>query len=188
MRFGYARVSTVEQNLDRQTEALQEQGIDRKNIFTDKISGAKSERLGLDDMISRLREGDSVTVLSFDRLARSTKQLLSLSEQFEEMGVDLISVKEQIDTSTPQGKFFFTVSSAIAEFQRAIIKETQAEGIAIAKAKGKMKGRPRVDQDKLESALILYESGEKSVKEIAEVTGISRATLYRNINKPRAER
>lgn len=184
MRFGYARVSTLEQNLDRQLEALAAQGIEDKNIFTDKVSGAKEKREGLDDLLSRLREGDSVTVLSFDRLARSTKQLLSISEQLESLGVDLVSLKENIDTSSPQGKLFFTVSSAFAEFERAMIKERQAEGIAIAKAKrGQCGGRPKVRQEKLEAAIALYQNNEMSGSKIAEVTGVSRATLYRELDK-----
>lgn len=184
MRFGYARVSTLDQNLDRQIEALLAQGIEGKNIFTDKVSGAKERREGLDDLLSRLREGDSVTVLSFDRLARSTKQLLSISEKLESLGVDLVSLKESIDTSSPQGKLFFTITSAFAEFERAMIKERQAEGIAIAKAKrGQCGGRPKVAQEKLEAAIALYQGGKMSSAKIAETTGVSRATLYRELEK-----
>lgn len=133
-------------------------------------------------MLSRLREGDSVTVLSFDRLARSVKQLLSLSERFEEMGVDLISLKENVDT-TPQGKLVFQIFSAIAEFQRSIIKEAQREGIESAKAKGKIKGRPRVDSEKIEAALNLYRNKQMSVREIERTIGISRGTLYKAIRE-----
>lgn len=134
-------------------------------------------------MLSRLREGDSATVLSFDRLARSTKQLLSLSERFEEMDVDLISLKENVDTTTPQGKLVFRTFSAIAEFQRSIIKEAQREGIESAKAKGKIKGRPRVDPEKIEAALNLYRNKQMSVREIERTIGISRGTLYKTIRE-----
>lgn len=186
MRFGYCRVSTREQNLDRQIEALEAEGIEAKNIFTDKISGVKEKRPGLDDMLSRLREGDTVVILSFDRLARSTKQLLEYVEMFNEMGVDLISLHERVDTTTPQGKLFFTVSAAFAEFERSIIKQRQAEGIAVAKEQGRMKGRPKVDPDKLEEAMALYGSGQYSVRRIQAITGVSSATIYRELNKANA--
>lgn len=184
MRFGYARVSTVEQNEGRQVEALRAEGIEDRNIFIDKVSGAKASRPALDDMLSRLRDGDVVVVLSFDRLARTTKQLLELAEELETKNVDLVSLHEKIDTSTPQGKLFFTISSAFAEFERSVIKQRQVEGIAIAKAKrGSCGGRPRVDAGKLDAAIALYREGQKPVKEIANVTGISRATIYRELEK-----
>ena len=178
MRFGYARVSTQEQNLDRQIEALNAANVDR--IFTDKESGAKADRKGLEELLSHLREGDVVIVLSFDRLARSTKQLLELSEKFNAMGVDFVSLKEQVDTSTPQGKLYYTISSAFAEFERSIIKQRQAEGIANYKAKhgGSGAGRPRISQDKVDSAISLYKSG-KPPKEIISSLGISRSSFFR---------
>lgn len=183
VKFGYCRVSTREQNLDRQVEALLEQGVERGNIFTDKVSGVKESRPGLDDMLSRLREGDTVVVLSFDRLARSVKQLLEYVERFKEMGVDLVSVHEKIDTSTPQGKLFFTISAAFAEFEREILKQRQAEGIAVAKEQGRIKGRPKANNDKVEQAVTLYQSGNYSVSKIVDMVGISRNTLYRALNE-----
>ena len=184
MRFGYARVSTMEQNEGRQVEALKTEGIEERNIFIDKVSGAKASRPALDDMLSHLREGDTVVVLSFDRLARTTRQLLQLSEELEARGVDLVSLHEKIDTSTPQGKLFFTISSAFAEFERSIIKQRQAEGIALAKAKrGSCGGRPRVDPGKLDAAVALYREGQKPVKQITRVTGVSRSSLYRELER-----
>lgn len=185
-KFGYARVSATDQSLDRQIEALKAQGIEDTRIFTDKISGVKESRPGLDDMISRLRPGDSVTVLSFDRAARSTKQLIALAETLQNMDVDFVSTKEQIDTTTPQGKLFFTISAAFAEFERDMIKQRQAEGIAIAKANGKYRGKPPVDETKLDAAMSLFRDRDKnglSVREIAETTGVSRSTIYREANK-----
>lgn len=179
MRFGYARVSTAEQCLDRQLEALRAEGIEERNIFVDKISGAKVNRPALDDMLSRLRDGDSVTVLSFCRLARSTKQLLDLAERFQREHVDLISLHEKLDTSTPQGKLFFTISAAFAEFNRAIIKENQAEGIAAAKQSGRKLGRPNASQEKIDLAMTLYDSGNYTIKECCEKAGISESVLYR---------
>lgn len=181
MIFGYARVSTREQHLDRQLEALKKAGVDSANVFCDKESGAKASRPALDDLLSRLRGGDTLVIVSFDRLARSTAQLLSLTEEFRQTGVNLISLKEQIDTSTPQGKFFFTITAAVAEFEREIIKERQAEGIATSKERGVKFGRPATDAEKMDTAVKLYQGGGLSVAKICERTGVSRAALYRKI-------
>lgn len=183
MLMGYCRVSTQDQCLDRQIEALKDYGIDPKNIYCDKISGITDQRPQLLKMVDHLREGDTVVILSFDRLARSTKMLIEWAERFKAMGVDLISIKENIDTTTPQGKLFFTISAAFAEFERDMIKARQAEGIRIAKEQGRITGRPKVDQEKLEAAVSLYQSGDHSVKKIQEITGISRSTLYRELEK-----
>lgn len=182
MKFGYCRVSSTDQCLNRQIDALRELGIDEANIFCDKISGIKEHRPALDDLLSRLREGDSVTVLSFDRLARSTKQLLALSEKLNAMGVDLISIKENIDTTSPQGKLIFSILASIAEFQRSIIKEAQREGIESAKKRGKMTGRPRVKKETLDVAITLYLNGT-SVREIERTVSISRGTLYKELKR-----
>ncbi len=174
MRLGYARVSTKEQNLDRQLEAA---GVDK--IFSDKISGAKESRPELDKLLATLREGDTVIVCSYDRLARSSKQLFDLAEKFEANGVALVSLKEGTDTSTPQGRFFFAMCAAMAQFERELIKERQAEGIAAAKARGRKFGRPATDASKMEKAIKLYCNGGISVSEICQSTGVSRAPLYR---------
>lgn len=183
MLLGYARVSTEGQREDRQVEALLAHGVAPENVFVDKSSGAKASRPALDDMLSRLRRGDTVVVSSFDRLARSTRQLLDLSERFEAGGVDLVSLHESIDTSTPQGRLFFTVSSAFAEFERAVIKERQREGIEIAKRKrGKCGGRTPSDPAKTDAAVTLYLAG-KTAREVSEATGVSRSVLYRELSK-----
>lgn len=183
MLFGYARVSSEGQNESRQVDALLAYGVDPKNVFVDKASGAKGRRPALDDMLSRLRPGDAVVVLSFDRLARSTRQLLDLAGKFEEEGVDLVSLHESIDTSTPQGRLFFTVSSAFAEFERAAIKERQREGIEAAKRRrGKCGGRAPSDPSKLDAAVTLYLAGKTS-REVSEATGVSRSVLYRELSK-----
>lgn len=183
MRFGYARVSAADQNPDRQVDALLAEGIERRNVFVDRVSGARESRPALDDMLSRLREGDTVVVLSFDRLARSTRQLLSLAERFEGEGVNLVSLHERIDTTTPQGKLFFTVSSAFAEFERAIIKERQREGIEAAKRRrGSCGGRRPTDVGRLDSAITLYLAG-KTAQQVRDATGVSRSTLYRELER-----
>lgn len=186
MIFGYARVSTKEQNLDRQLDQLAKRGVDK--IFSDKISGVKESRPELDKMLGQLRSGDTVVVCSYDRLARSSKQLFNLAERFEENGVSLVSIKEGTDTSTPQGRFFFAMCAAMAQFERELIKERQAEGIAAAKARGRQFGRPSTDPDKMDTAIRLYKDGGISVKEICERTGVSRAPLYRELKKKGIER
>lgn len=182
MKFFYGRVSSSDQCLDRQIEVAKQLGIDDANIFCDKISGIKEHRPALDDLLSRLREGDSVTVLSFDRLARSTKQLLALSEKLNAMGVDLISIKENIDTTSPQGKLIFSILASIAEFQRSIIKEAQREGIEAAKKRGKTFGRPKVKNETLDAAIALYLNGT-SVRDIEKTVSISRGTLYKELKR-----
>lgn len=176
--FGYARVSTANQHIDRQVKALTDYGISKEDIYIDKISGVAEKRPALDEMLKLLREGDTVVVCSFDRLARSTKQLLEFAEKFNEQGINLISLKEKIDTSTPQGKLFFTISSAFAEFEREIINERRAEGQSIAKARGVKSGRPSLDNDNVENALRLYQESTLPVADIAKVCGMSRQSVY----------
>lgn len=181
MKFGYARVSTKEQSLDRQIDALNGYGVDR--LYLDKVSGAKESRPELDRMLGALRDGDTVIVCSYDRLARSSKQLFDLADRFQQNGISLISIKEGLDTSTPQGRFFFTMCAAMAQFERELIKERQAEGIAAAKQRGCKFGRPATDAAKMDTAIKLYQAGGLSVADICERTGVSRAPLYREIKK-----
>ena len=157
MKFGYARVSTKEQSLDRQIDALNGYGVDR--LYLDKVSGAKESRPELDSMLEALRDGDTVIVCSYDRLARSSKQLFDLAERFQQNEISLISIKEGVDTSTPQGRFFFTMCAAMAQFERDLIKERQAEGIAAAKQRGCKFGRPATDAAKMDTAIKLYQAG-----------------------------
>ena len=152
-------------------------------IYSDKVSGAKESRPELDRLLGTLRQGDTVIVCSYDRLARSSKQLFDLAERFSAEGIALVSLKEGTDTSTPQGRFFFAMCAAMAQFERELIKERQAEGIAAAKARGRKFGRPATDAGKMDTAIRLYQEGGLSVAEICERTGVSRAPLYRAIKK-----
>jgi DNA invertase Pin-like site-specific DNA recombinase len=185
--YGYQRVSTREQNLGRQTEELLSYGIEPANIYTDKTSGGKAHRAGLDAMLAVLERGDKVVILSFDRLARSITQLLALSEDFERRGIELVSIKECVDTSTPTGKFFFTMTAAFAQFEREINNERTRQGLAVAKKSGKKLGRPVVNKQDLKRAIELYKSGGMTANEIAKATGISRATLYRYLQEESGE-
>ena len=184
MKFLYARCSTKEQNEARQLEYAHELDLKDNQIFIDKASGKNANRPALKDMLSRLREGDEVYITELSRLGRSTKDLIDLMETFEQMHVEVHSKKEAIDTTTPAGKLIFHMLSAIAEFQRQIIRENAAEGREAAMKQGVKFGRPNVDEDALNMALYLFENDRtKSVKGICEKTGISRSTLYREAEK-----
>lgn len=175
--FGYARVSTEQQNLDRQLDMLTQYGVDY--IFNEKMTGTKRDRPELNKLLDRLMAGDTVVVESLSRLGRSTKDLIELVELFEKKQVHLVSLKEQIDTSTPAGKLLFTLMSAIAQFERDVIAERTREGLNAARARGRIGGRPRTNQQKVRQAVKLYQTGQYSVREIEELTGVKKSTLYR---------
>ena len=177
--FGYARVSTEQQNLDRQLDMLQKYGVDY--IYNEKMTGTKRNRPELEKLLERLTGGDTVVVESLSRLGRSTKDLIWLMETFNTKGVNLVSLKESIDTNTSTGKLLFTLMSAIAQFERDVIADRTREGIASARARGRKGGRPKTNPEKLKMAVKLYNSKQYSIKEIEEMTGIKKDTLYRAI-------
>lgn len=181
--YGYQRVSTKEQNLSRQTKQLVDYGIEPSMIYTDKESGGKIHRDGLDNLLSIAKEGDKVVVIALSRLSRSLHQLLSISEDFDKRGIELVSLKENIDTSTASGKLFFGVTAAFAQYERDINNERTKEGLAAAKRKGSKLGRPKVDAGKLDEAMELYSRGALSVKEIAQLKGVSESVIYRAAKK-----
>ena len=178
---GYARVSTQEQNLERQIDALQQYGIDK--LYTEKMSGVKKRRPELDAMMERLEVGDTVVIESLSRLGRSTKDLLSLVDIMEEKGVKLISLKENIDTGSSTGRLLLTVLSALAQFERDVIVERTNEGLAAARARGRKGGRPKVPDAKVQQAIKLYNTKEYSLREIENLTGVKPTTLYRRLNE-----
>ncbi|MCI0768477.1 recombinase family protein [Bacillus sp. TL12] len=179
--YGYARVSTKQQDLIRQIDMLQEYNC--TEILTEKMTGTKSDRPELNRLKDKIRPGDTLVVESFSRLGRSTKDLIELVEYFESKGVKLISIKEQFDTNTPQGKLMLTVFQAFSQFERDLIAQRTQEGLESARARGRVGGRPRVKNSFIERALKLYDSKEYSIQEIVNMTGISQATLYRYIRK-----
>lgn len=182
--FGYARVSTTEQNLDRQIDILKrEAGIDEENIFTDKITGATLVRPAFETLQKILREGDTVVTESLSRLSRSTKDLLNIIEDWQRRGITYISLKETLDFSSSTGKLVLTVMASICEFERNIIKDRVVEGLAAARARGRVGGRPRADKKALDKAIKLYDSKTHSIKEIKEITGISPSVLYRALKE-----
>lgn len=183
--YGYARVSTRKQDLSRQLDLLNSYNCNE--ILTEKITGTKSSRPELDRLKDKLRPGDIVVVESFSRLGRSTKDLIDLVNYFEEHDVKLISDKENFDTSTPQGRLMMTVFQAFSQFERDLIVERTKEGLKSARARGRKGGRPKVKTKDITRAINLYHTEEYSVKEIVEMTEISRATLYRYLNKNKGE-
>ncbi|UOE58290.1 recombinase family protein [Priestia filamentosa] len=181
MIIGYARVSTIDQSLNLQIDALTEYGCNE--IFQEKVSGAKDEREKLANALRILRAGDKFVVYKLDRLARSTKRLIEIADMLRENEVEFISIQDKIDTGTASGKAMFGMLSVLAEFERDIIRERTMDGLKAARARGRKGGRPKVDGKKLRQAIALYYSKRLSVREIQEATGISRATLYRELKK-----
>ena len=182
MNIAYVRVSTVEQNEARQVEALKECNIDK--WFTEKVSAKNTNRPKLMEMIDFARQGDTIYIHDFSRLARNTKDLLEIVELLNKKGVHLISNKEKMDTSTPTGKLYLTVIGAINEFERANLLERQREGIAIAKKNGKYKGRKEIKIDDFSTHYQKYLNREiTSKKELATVLNISRPTLDKLIKE-----
>lgn len=173
------RVSTGHQNLDRQSAAFKKYGYGM--IYNEKMPGTKRDRPELTKLPDRITEGDTVVIESLSRLGRSTRDLIELTELFEQKGVHLISLKESIDTSTSTGKLLFTLMSAIAQFERDVIAERTREGLKSARARGRTGGRPRTDPDAVRKAIKLYTTQRYSIKEIEELTGVKKSTLYRNL-------
>ncbi|MCO7127411.1 recombinase family protein [Sporolactobacillus shoreicorticis] len=181
--YGYARVSTRQQDLARQLDLLKKYNCNE--VLTEKMTGTKADRPQLNRLKDKLRPGDVVVVESFSRLGRSTKDLIELVGYFEEKHVKLNSIKESFDTSTPQGRLMMTVFQAFSQFERDLIVERTKEGLKSARARGRKGGRPKVNSRDINRAVNLYRSEQYSVKEIVEMTGISRATLYRYLNQER---
>lgn len=181
MKIAYVRVSTVEQNEARQIEALEKYGIEK--WFTEKVSAKDANRPQLQQMLDFAREGDTIYIHDFSRLARSTKDLLDITEQLQENGIHLVSNKESIDTSTPTGKLMLTMIAAINEFERTNLLERQKEGIAIAKRNGVYSGRKPFKSDKFEGLYSQYIGREINKSEFAKLLEVSRPTLDKLIKE-----
>lgn len=181
MIFGYARVSTHEQNLDLQLDALKQYGAER--IFEEKMTGTKRERPQLDEMMKYLREGDTVVVWKLDRIGRSMKNLMELVNGFHEKGVNFVSLKENIDTTTATGKLIFHIFASLAEFERDMLSERTKAGLKSARARGRKGGRPATAKDKVALALKMYDSRQYTATEISDATGISKTSLYRFVKE-----
>lgn len=178
MKVGYVRVSTAEQNPARQLELMKSLGVEK--IYHEKISGKDTNRPQFNEMLSFLREGDILYVESFSRLSRSTRDLLSTVATLTERGVVLVSDKEKFDTGTPQGKFVLTVFAALSEFERESILERQREGIEIAKAEGKYKGRkPIPTTENFFTVAKAWSDGTITLKDAIKEPGVSESTFFR---------
>lgn len=177
MIYGYARVSTVDQNLDRQMDALKKHGVDR--LFCEKMSGTKKNRPELDRMLGTIKKGDTIVIESLSRLGRSVKNLAELIEFFNENNIRLVSLKETLDTTTSTGKLLFTILASLSQFERDVLAERTIEGLTAARARGRCGGRPKANEKSLEKAIALYNTNQYSISEVTDLTGISKSTLYR---------
>lgn len=186
MKYCYLRVSTIEQNLDRQYEAMKRFDIPEDNYYVEKISGKNTDRPELQKLLSVLQEGDVIHVHDFSRLSRSTSDLLKIVEDLNNRGVTLISNKENLDTSTPTGKLMLTMIGAINEFERTNMLERQAEGVRLSKAAGKYKKKD-IDTKLFKKLKKDVDSGYLSAKTAAEELGISRVTWYKLIKESQGE-
>jgi DNA invertase Pin-like site-specific DNA recombinase len=180
-KLGYARVSTDDQHLELQIDALKAAGVEERDIFMEKVTGSKKDRPELEKLLAYAQPGDSIVVWKLDRIGRSVKHLIDLSEHFKANGIEFVSLKEKLDTSTATGRLMFNMLASLAEFEREIIAERTNAGLSAARARGRKGGRPQKDADDIERALKLYRSKEYSIADITTMTGISKATLYRSM-------
>jgi len=183
MNVGYVRVSSRDQNESRQIRAFNDAGIEK--VYIDKQSGKNANRPQLQEMLSFIREGDIVTVESISRIARNTKDLLTIVETINGKGADFISQKEKLDTRTPTGKFMLTVFGAMAELEREYILSRQAEGIAIAKEQHKYKGKPKIsiDQNEFRQECRRWRSGRQTAVETMRKLKLKPNTFYRRVKE-----
>jgi DNA invertase Pin-like site-specific DNA recombinase len=175
-KIGYARVSSAGQKLDSQIDELTKAGCTK--IFSEKISGVKESRNEWQKLIEYLRSGDTLIVTELSRMTRSLIHLLEVVKQLEEKEINIISLRENIDTTSATGRFFISVIGAISQMERELKSERAASGREAAKARGKTGGRPRTPLDKLEQAKILYENSDKTAMEICKTFGFGRRTLF----------
>ncbi|BBH53096.1 recombinase family protein [Fluviispira sanaruensis] len=178
MHIGYARVSNADQSCNLQNDALTKSGSEK--IFSDIASGAKIERKGLNDAINYMRPGDTLVVWRLDRLGRTLSSLISFVNELNNKQLCFKSIVENIDTTSPTGKFFFHVTGAFAELERNIIKERTKAGLAAARSRGRLGGRPKaVSPDKIKAAIALYNKNESSISDICKLLNISERSFYR---------
>ena len=181
MKIGYIRVSTAEQNTIRQETLMQSLGVDE--IYIDRMSGKNTARSELQKMMEYVRKGDIVIVESISRFARNTRDLLELVEKLTTKGVEFVSQKEAIDTTTPTGKFMLTVFAAVAELERDYILQRQREGIEIAKAKGVYKGRKPIERDNFDAVVAVWRKGEITAVEAMRRLDMKPSTFYRKVRQ-----
>ena len=179
MKIGYIRISTTDQNTARQELLMEQLGVDE--VYIDRMSGKNTNRPELQKMMEYVRRGDTVIVESISRFARNTRDLLELAEQLSSKGVEFVSKKEAIDTTTPTGKCMLTVFGAVAELEREYILQRQREGIAIAKANGVYKGRKPIQPPDFEKVMARWQRREITAAEAMRQMGMSKSTFYRRV-------
>ena len=180
-RIGYGRVSTADQNISSQEDALKVAGVDR--IFIETFTGTKISRPELDKVLQQLRTGDVLVITRLDRLGRSAKDLLNIVSELERLGVQLEVIEQRIDTSTPEGKLFFTMVAGFAEFEHAMMAARTRDGLAAARARGRVGGRkPKMSAARVAEARRLYDERNMTVQQIADLFGVSRPTVYRALS------
>jgi len=182
-RIGYARVSSIGQNLDSQIDALQKAGCGK--IFSDKMTGSHMDRPGWDQFLEYARLGDTLVVSELSRMTRSLMDLLTTAKVLEQRQINLVSLRENIDTTTATGRCFLSMMGAIHQMERELRAERAAAGRSSAKARGKTGGRPKTDPEKLENARILYENSDKTAAEVCEIAGVGRRKFFSHIAEKR---
>lgn len=183
MIYGYARVSTEDQCLDRQIDALQAAGVKGENIYKEKMSGAKSSRPKLNALLDVVEDGDIVVIEALNRLGRSSSDLISLMQMLNAKGVKLKSLKESLDMSSPTGVMMSQLLAILAEFERSVIVQRVNEGLQAARARGRVGGRPATPQKVIDKALAMYDLHNLTVSEICRACAISRPTLYKALRQ-----
>lgn len=183
--IGYARVSTEDQNLDMQQAAIENYATEKKLeliLYVEKISTRKTERKELNNALKAATKGDRIVVYKLDRLARSTKELYQLTEEMSSRGIEFVSINDSFDTSTPTGRAMFGMLAVFAEFERDIIQQRTKAGLEAARKRGRLGGRPAIDQDTKRRIIKLFESGE-SAADIAKEYGIGKSTVYKMLKE-----
>ena len=182
MIIGYARVSTKDQNLDRQLDQLQQQGCEK--IFAEKKTGSNADRSELQNMLEYLRPGDTVIITELARISRSVKDLFEIMDKIESRSANIKSLKESwLDTTTSVGKFIFVIFAGVSQLERDLISERTKEGLSSARARGRLGGRPKCSEDQIRIALKMYNEGSFSMDEITQASQISRSTLYKYLKE-----
>ena len=185
-RIGYARVSSVGQNLDSQLDILQKAGCEK--IFLDKMTGSRMDRPGWEQLMGYVRPGDTLIVAELSRMTRSLLNLLETAKVLEQRQIHLVSLRENIDTNTATGRCFLSMMGAIHQMERELRAERASAGRASAKARGKTGGRPRTDVTKLENAKVLYENSEKTADEVCKIAGVGRRIFFSYLAQQREAR
>ena len=181
MKFGYARVSKDDPNLDLQIDALNVYGVDE--IYEEKITGPRQNRQQLTELLGTLRAGDTLVIWRLDRLGRTVKQFFALIKDFEQKGIRFVSLQEKFDTSSPMGKSVYVVFCAISQMELDVISERTKAGMIAARKRGRFSGRKPKKNENVENALIMYFSNEFSINDIIETTGLSKTTIYKYVRE-----